>query len=181
MLTEIIGLLLSVAFGLLGFFFLARFLLQLVHADRYNPLSQAIVRLTDPLLAPIRRLLRPSRSVDAASLLAVIVVQCLYVVTAVSLDGGALPGLPQLLLVAAVRTVDLMLAFYFYALFIAVIASWVAPAGGHPALSLIHQLTEPILAPIRRLLPPAGGIDFSTMVALLILYILRDIVLPRLL
>jgi len=180
MFSEIVTLLLSVAFGLLGFFFIARFLLQLVRADFYNPISQSIVRLTDPLLQPVRQLLKARGNIDFAALVAVLVVELLDVITVFTFAGEALPGLPALALLTMMRSLDLVLGFYFYALLVSIIASWIAPAGGHPALSLIHQLTEPLLAPIRRLLPPAGGLDFSTMVAMLIIYILRDIVLPRL-
>lgn len=180
MLSEIATFLLTVAFGLLGFFFIARFLLQVVRADFYNPISQSIVRLTDPVLQPMRQLLKPRGNIDFAALVAVLVVELLHIVTVFTFAGAALPGVPALALLTVVQSIDLMLGIYFYALLVSIIASWIAPAGGHPALSLIHQLTEPVLAPIRRLLPPAGGLDFSTMVALLIIYILRDIVLPRL-
>jgi len=168
--------LLEVLVGLGTFLFLARFLLQACRVDFYNPISQGIVRLTDPVLKPARLVLRGYRNIDFAAFLAALVVQFL----ALLLVSGMDLGMTALLLGhATVKTIVFMIAIIRWSIIIVAIASLVAPGSDHPALRLLDQLVEPVLAPARRILPPMGGFDLSPLIALVVLYML-ELILPDL-
>ncbi len=147
-------------FGLYFIVVVLRFLMQLSRADYYNPISQAIVKITDPAIRPLRPLLPAIRGVDTATLLVAALVQLVAVVLVMFLKGASF-FYPIYIAWALLGIISTVLDIYFFALLIMVIASWIAPQSSNPALALIHQLTEPICAPARRLLPPMGGIDFS--------------------
>ena len=155
------------------FAFLLRFILQAVRADFYNPITQAIVRITDPVLKPTRKLIPPISGLDVASLLITLLLQLALVFL---LFYGISPVTAVVL--ASFRLLNQVLTFYFFTMFIVVILSWVAPGSRHPGAELVHQVTEPVLAPFRRLIPPVGGLDLSIMVAFLVLIVLRDYLLP---
>ncbi|MEE4361226.1 MAG: YggT family protein [Pseudomonadales bacterium] len=168
--------LVTVLFNLATFAFLVRFILQAVRADFYNPITQGIVRLTDPVLRPLRRLIPSAGGLDLAALLVAILLQMLAILLFTS---GA--SIVTVLLVSAFKLLSLVLDIYFWALVVIVIISWVAPGTYNPAAALLQQITEPLLAPFRRLIPPVGGLDFSVMVAFLVLIVIRDYLLPGLL
>lgn len=155
------------------FAFLLRFVLQAVRADFYNPLTQAIVRITDPVLKPMRRAVPSPGGLDLASLLLTVLLQFALVFL---LFSGVSPV--TAFLVASFRLLVLVLDLYFWALIIIVVISWVAPGSRHPGADLLHQVTEPLLAPFRRLIPPVGGLDFSVMVVFLVLIVVREYLLP---
>src|ERR1700726_3486475 len=142
------------------FVVLARLFLQWVRADFRNPICQAIVRLTNPLIVPLRRILPPIGKIDTASVVAVILVAIVEVVILTSLAGVPLD--PLLVLRAAVlEIVHTTLWLYFYAIFLYALLSMVAPGGYSPLQSLLTALCEPVLRPFRRFIPPLGGIDLS--------------------
>lgn len=161
------------ALTLFTFAVLARFIIQAVRADFYNPICQAIVKVTDPVLKPLRRILPSAGGLDLASLLVALVLQILLLMLLYT--GLNIPGA---LLVAPFRLLVLVLDIYFWALLIVVILSWVAPMSHHPGATLLHQVTEPLLAPFRRLIPPMGGLDFSILVVFLVLMVLREFLVP---
>ena len=157
-----------------------RFLLQLVRADYYNPISRLIVKATNPLLVPLRKLIPGFWGIDFACLVLALLVK-MAVVQLVSLIAGAGLLNPLLLLAwAFLGILALIATTYFWALVIMVIASWIAPYSHNPGLSLLRQLIEPSLAPIRKLLPDLGGLDFSPMVALMLLHIFNQYLMPAL-
>lgn len=151
--------------------FILRFLLQLVRADFYNPVSQMIVRVTQPVLRPVRRLIPSWGGIDAATILIVLVLQ-IVAVTVWFLIRGLYLNPESIALLSLIRLIDLVLNIYFLALIMHAIMSWVVQ-GYHPVMGLLGDLTAPVLNPIRRLLPTAGGIDFSPMVAILLIYFIR--------
>lgn len=155
------------------FAFLLRFILQAVRADFYNPITQAIVRITDPVLKPARKVIPPISGLDVASLLLTLLLQFALVFV---LFSGVSPVTAAVL--ASFRLLMLVLDIYFWALIIIVVISWVAPGSSHPGADLLHQVTEPLLAPFRRLIPPMGGLDFSVMVVFLVLVLIREYLLP---
>ena len=169
--------LLQVLLGLCTWLFVLRFILQAVRGNFYNPVTQLIVRLTDTIAAPVRKLAPPVANFDSASLLLAILMQ---VVLVIALMYPAWPGPGIVLALSGFRLVDMILSLYFWALLLIVIVSWVAPYTRHPGLELLHEITEPLLAPLRRLLPPAGGLDFSVLVAFLLLSIVERFLLPGL-
>jgi YggT family protein len=139
---------------------LLRLLLQWSRADFRNPICEAIVRLTNPLIVPLRRILPPIGKVDTASVVAVILVAIVEVVILTSLAGATLDPL-FVLRAAALEIAHAVLWLYFYAIFLYALISIVAPGGYTPLHSLLTALCEPVLRPIRRVIPPLGGIDLS--------------------
>jgi YggT family protein len=139
---------------------LLRFLMQVSRADYYNPICQAIVKLTDPGIKPLKKILPTVRRFDFATLTVALVIQLIAVSLVMMLKGGYLFH-PTYLAWALLGLVSTIFDIYFFSLLIMVIVSWIAPQTSHPAISLIHQLTEPICKPARKLLPPMGGLDFS--------------------
>ena len=137
-----------------------------LHASRvnfYNPLSQLIVKLTNPMLAPLRGALPAKGRIDWAALVLAVLLQSLILVGIALVAGErwALPGVATLFLWGVIGVLALLVNLYFFVLIAMIIVSWVAPGSRHPAIELIWQISEPIMAPVRSLLPNMGGIDFS--------------------
>ena len=144
-----------------------RFLLQLVRADFYNPVSQFIVKATNPLLIPLRKVIPGWGGVDIASLVLALLVQAIAVVLILLLNGIQPPL--QVALWAAIGVLNLLLQVYFWGLLITVIASWIAPNSYNPVLILINQILEPAMKPIRKIMPDMGGIDLSPIIMFLLI------------
>src|SRR5690606_9496650 len=140
---------------------LMRFVLQLVRADFYNPLSQFIVRATHPLLRPIRRIVPSIGGLDLSSLVLAVLLQMLLMAAILMIAYGAIGFPVQLPVWAIIGVTGLFLVIFFYALIISVILSWVAPGSHNPGALLVGEVCEPVLAPFRRLLPNMGGLDIS--------------------
>lgn len=151
--------------------FVLRFLLQLVRTDFYNPFSQFIVSVTQPLLKPMRRVVPGVGGLDLASIVLILLLQAAAVVIWF-LIRGVTPVADVVLIYTIARLIGLVLNIYFFALILQAILSWVAQ-GYHPIMGVLDDLTAPILSPIRRILPTAGGLDFSPMVAILLIYAIR--------
>ncbi|CDM42512.1 MULTISPECIES: YggT family protein [Pseudomonadaceae] len=145
---------------------LLRFILQLVRADFYNPLSQFIVKATQPLVTPLRRIIPGFAGLDLASLVLAILVQLLLMIVTLTLMGYNVGGfILQLLVWSMIGVTSLFLKVFFFALIISVILSWVAPGSYNPGAQLVNQICEPLLAPFRKLLPNLGGLDISPIFA----------------
>ncbi len=160
---------------------LLRFILQLVRADFYNPLSQFTVKATQPLLKPLRRIIPGFGGLDLASLALAILVQLVLMVLVILIAGAnpATVGL-QLLVWAIIAVTSLFLKIFFFAMIISVILSWVAPGSYNPGAQLVNQICEPLLAPFRRLLPNLGGLDISPIFAFIALNLLDRFVIGNL-
>lgn len=175
---EIIGEILSFLIRSIGGIYLwavlLRFLLQVARADFYNPISQALVRITNPLVKPLRRLIPGFFGVDIASLLLAVLVKLATVIPVYVIQTGSLNfSLGMVVLVSILSVLVAILNIYFLAMIAMIILSWVAAGSYHPAIVLIQQIAEPVMAPFRRLLPPMGGIDFSPMLAFLAINVVK--------
>lgn len=161
--------LLYYAFDVYIFLVLTRFILQLVRADFYNPLSQFVVKATNPPLKPLRKLIPGFGGVDVASLVLVVALVIIKILVLVLIQRGGLIGLSPLeLLVTAVQQLaSLLLNYIFWTVLARIILSWVAPDPYNPLVRVIVQITEPVMAPARKLLPPMGGFDLSPIIVLL--------------
>lgn len=148
--------------------FLLRFILQWIRADFYNPFAQAIVKITNPLILPVRRVVPTSRSVDVPTLVVLIILQAIVTWVLVSIAGFSIP-LGQLPLIVLYRLISLTLWFYSVSIFIYVILSWIGQRGYNPIALVLSELNEPLLRPFRRLLPPIGGLDLSPLLLLILL------------
>lgn len=152
---------------------LLRFLLQTARADFYNPLSQALVKLTNPLLLPLRRIIPGLWGIDLASLVLALLFHWLAMQLMVLVSGGPLLP-PHLMIVWSLFSISLnIITLYFVAGLVLFITSFLAPHSRHPIIVLVHQLLEPLLAPVRRFIPPAGGLDFSLFFVGIFLAVLR--------
>ena len=164
--------------GLVVGAFLLRLLLQLVRTDYRNPLAQTLSRLTNPVIVPLRRILPSIGRIDTASVVATLGAQLLRSAL-LMLFGGGVAGFGVLIVLASVDLLDTALLLYLGAIFVVVLLSWVAPDGYNPAGRLLADLTGPLLRPLRRSLPPLGGLDLSPMVAILLLSVLRMVLNGR--
>jgi len=157
----IVGTLLQV---LLVTVFLLRVLLPLARADSRNQLSQAVIRLTNPLVLPLRKVLPPIGKVDTASIVALLIVQTAAVALMWLLNAYPFVYTPgQFVYVVVLTLIRTVLNFYIFALFLYVILSWIAPGTNSPGAALIDTLCEPLLRPVRRVIPPLGGFDLSAL------------------
>lgn len=154
-------------FSLLFFVFLLRLLLQLVRADFRNPLSQAVVQLTNPVIMTLRRVLPPIGKIDTASVVAVIVIALARVGAGSWAHGFGVPSLALWLQLAGLEVLRSVLWIYFWSLFINALLSWIAPGPGSPAQSILNAICEPVLRPLRRMIPPLAGLDMSGLVAMI--------------
>jgi len=150
-----------------------RFLLQLSRADFYNPITQAVVRFTDPGVQLFRRFIPGFRGIDFATVVFAVLVQCMLIALLILLAGIALPPVGMILTWALAGIINLTLDIYFWSMLISIVASFIAPYSDHPALVLVRQLTEPVMAPFRRILPSMGGLDLSPILVFLSLQVLR--------
>jgi YggT family protein len=148
---------------LLTLAFVLRLLFQWVRADFRDPMADAIVRVTNWLILPLRRVLPPIRKIDTATVVAVLAVAAVRTFATLALSGVGV-GDPLLFLrVTAVDLVGLVLRIYLFALLLYWLTSFVSPGGYAPGVRLLAQLCEPVLKPVRRMIPPIGQIDFSVL------------------
>jgi YggT family protein len=159
---------------------LLRFVLQLVRADFYNPLSQFAVRATQPLLKPLRRIIPSLFGLDMSSLVLAIIVQMILMALTLLLSYGTTGDPLHLLVWSIIGVTALFLKIFFFALIVSVILSWVAPGSHNPGAELVNQICEPVLAPLRRVLPNLGGLDISPILAFLVLKLLDMLVINNL-
>ena len=157
-----------------AFLFVLRFLLQACKVDFYNPISQGIVKATDIFLRPLRAVIPGYKNLDIAAFVAAIAVHILMLAALAAINGQHL-GVGLMLGDSVLRVILLHLFIIKWSILIAIIASWIAPGNYHPALALLSQLTEPVLAPARRLLPPLGGLDLSPILVFLALGVIERI------
>ena len=160
-------------FGIYFVLIMVRFLMQVSRADYYNPLCQGIIKVTDPAIRPFRKLLPTVRGVDFATLAVGFLVELIAILLIMLVMGGA-PFLPIYIAWVLVGMFSIIFDIYFFALLIMVISSWIAPYSTHPAMTLVHQLTEPLCTPARKLLPPMGGIDFSIILVFVGIHIIDN-------
>jgi YggT family protein len=140
---------------------LLRLLLQLVRADFRNPIARALVRITNPVIVPLRRVLPPAGRVDTASVVAVLTASIIKILAVLLISGF---GVPDWLLLGRGVALDLMrllLQTWFFAILLYAVLSLVAPGAQSPAQSLLAALCEPLLSRIRRVIPPIADIDLS--------------------
>ncbi|WP_455211431.1 YggT family protein [Kaarinaea lacus] len=155
--------LIQTLFGLYLVAVMLRFLLQMTRADFYNPVSQFLVKVTNPPLIPLRRIIPGLAGIDMAAVVLLLVIQAVELVLVGLVQGFSL-GIPGLLVLTVAELLNLLLNIYFFTILIQVILSWVNPGGYNPAVALLYSLNEPILSRARRVIPPISGFDLSPIV-----------------
>ncbi len=148
---------------------LLRLLLPWMGINFNNPVSQAILRLTSPLVVPIRRVLPAIGKIDTATVVVAYGIQYLTILVIV-LIWGLPPAILPIAITAAVNLVMLLLHLFVFAIIIRIVLSWLGGGGTYnPAIAMIDAITEPVLGPFRRLVPPIGGLDISPVFAIILL------------
>lgn len=145
---------------------LLRVLLEAARADFYNSIVQLLVRLTDPLMRPLGKLIPSVGRINLAGIVLLYVIQLIGLIILVALSGQPLDPV-VLALLTVMRLIRMLLVLYMILIIVGVILSWVGHGVRHPIVPLVFQLTDPVLAPIRRVLPSLGGLDLSPLVALI--------------
>jgi YggT family protein len=176
-LTNPIIFLISTLFGLYILAVLLRFLLQLVRADFYNPVSQFLVKATNPPLKLMRRIIPGLGGIDLASLILVWLLKSIEILLIILVSGSAV-NLVAPLLWAIPELAELLINIFFFSILIQVILSWVSPGNYNPAIGLLYSLTGPVLRPAQKLLPPMGGLDLSPMLVMIGLFLLKMMLDP---
>ena len=170
-----VGLLLINAIaGFFLFVVVLRFMLQAVRADFYNPISQFLVKASNPLLIPLRKIVPGFGGLDMAAIVLILFIQLAAITLSLLAAGYPLP-FPNIIIWAALGTVGLFLKLYFWGILVVVISSWLAPQSSNPALLLIRQLVEPLTSRIRKLLPDMGGLDLSPIIIFLTIQVFEVI------
>lgn len=166
-------------FGLYILAVLLRLMLQWLRADFYNPISQFIVKITNPPLKPLRRMIPGWGGIDVASVMLLIVLQMLELYLYHLAIGRAI-GPSGLFVLAMAELIGLVINVFIGAILIQVVLSWVAPGNYNPLVGLVHRFAEPVLAPSRRIIPPLSGIDLSPLLSLVVLQLLKFLVVAPL-
>ncbi len=166
--------------GLYLLFVVARFLLQLAKADFYNPISQAVFKATDPMVRLFRSFIPGYKGIDFSSLILAFIVQFFAISVTIFLYSGAIPSVGFIVTWSFIGVLNFIILFYYYALIASIVMSFVTMFSGnmnpHPILLLVWQITEPIMAPFRRVIPPMGGLDFSPILIFLIIGLIRNFI-----
>jgi len=143
--------------------FLLRLLSPWVRADLRDPMADAIVRVTNWLILPLRKVLPPIGKIDTATVVAVLAAAAVRTFATLALSGEGVGDPAQFLRNMTVDLAGLVLRVYLFALLVYWLTSFVSPGGYAPGVRLLSQLCEPILKPVRRIIPPIGQIDFSVL------------------
>ena len=161
--------LINILFSLYILAVMLRFLLQTIRADFYNPICQFLVTVTNPALKPLRRWIPGYLGVDWPSILLMILLQLLEVCMIALLVSGQIPIMISLPVIIASKLLKLLIYTYIVIIVIQAIISWIQPGSYSPFTVLLYQLSEPLVKPIRRRIPAAGGIDWSLFLVLILL------------
>ena len=182
-------LIINTLFDLYILLVLLRFLLQMLRADFYNPVSQFIVKLTTYPLRMMRRVIPSVAGQDTSAIvLCLVLIYGKFVllrllsIPAVQIGGVMAPitgvSYAGLLVFCIADLIALVLTVFLVAVIIQVILSWINPGQYNPVIGLVHKLSDPVLKPIRRLIPSLGGIDLSPLFATLLLLVAKMLIVP---
>ena len=166
--TQAIQFLIQTIFSMYLVAIMLRILLQMTRADFYNPVSQFLVKVTNPPLIPLRRIIPGLMGIDIAAVILMLVIMMLELFLIVLINNGSI-SFPGLIVISIANLLDLLLDVYFYSILIQVLISWINPGTYNPVVSLLYSINDPLLRRARRLLPPVSGFDFSPIVVVILL------------
>jgi len=158
-------------FGLYLIAVMLRFILQVARADFYNPVSQFLVKVTNPPLVPMRRLIPGILGVDVAAIVLMLILKIIEIFLTSMMSGLSL-SIIGILMFAVTGLLELLFNVFFFTILIQVIMSWVNPGGYNPTLTLLYSINEPLLSRAKRLIPPISGFDLSPIIVLVVLQLL---------
>ena len=151
-----------------------RFLAQLCGVNGYNPISMTLRRVTNVIVLPLSRLLPSGNRFSPGALLALILIQVAFIALMFGLVGQLDAfNVLQALIWSALGAAGLLVSIIFYSVIAMIVVSFLAPQSSHPAVEFIWELTEPVMAPLRPVLPPMGGLDFSPIILFIALNVIR--------
>ncbi|KEY90857.1 hypothetical protein CF67_09028 [Candidatus Photodesmus blepharus] len=159
-----------------------RIWLQASHADFYNPFSQFIVKATEPILGTLRQIIPSVGNIDLATILFAYTLCVFKLIALILITSNGFANLStEFLFLGLVSLLKIAGGLLFWVLLICAILSWVSQ-GYSPVEYVFHQLTEPMLTPIRRIIPTIGGFDLSVLILFLVLqfanFLMGDLIGP---
>lgn len=173
-----LGTILNALAGIYLLAVLLRFLLQIAKADFYNPVSQAVIKITDPAVKVLRNFIPGYRGIDFSTLILAFIVEVVAICGLILVYGGSIPSIANVITWAFVGVAMFIINIYYYAIIASIIMSFVMMFSGnmnpHPLLQLVWQLTEPVMGPIRKVIPPLGGLDFSPIFIFIAIQIVQN-------
>ncbi|MCK4951720.1 MAG: YggT family protein [Gammaproteobacteria bacterium] len=169
--TEAGVFLINVIFGFYILMVMLRFMLQIVRADFHNPVSQFLVKITSPALKPLRRFIPGVAGIDMSAIVLLLGLKFIEQLLTFLLMGSGI-HIGALILISVTGLISLALYIYIIGIFVQVIFSWIQPGASNPIIILLYQLTEPVMRPVRRLLPPISGLDLSPLLAIIVLQLI---------
>ena len=172
--------LIDTVIGLYTLVVMLRFLFQLTGADFYNPISQTVVKLSNPPLVRLRRVVPSLPGIDTAAVVLLLILEMCRI-AGINLLSGHSPAIVGLVLLSVGELLKLAIYIIIFSIFIRAMLSWFSGAGFTPVLRLMHTFTEPVLKTFRRLLPVTGGLDFSPIVVFIVFMVVLKIVVQPLL
>lgn len=155
---------------------LLRLLLPILGADFRNPIAQGILKVTSPIITPVRRIVPAIGRLDTATVLVAFIFQLIALWLIFSIYGQMI-SLGLLAFTAVIRMLALTIMLFIFAIVVSIIISWIAPGQYNPIAAIASTLSEPVLRPFRRVVPPIGGFDISPIFALIILGAIRIFIL----
>jgi YggT family protein len=164
--------LIGVVFGFLVLTTLLRFLLALVRADFYNPISQFVVKVTNWAVVPLRRMIPPLGKIDSATLVLLLGLQVIELTLTLAVLGGGFEPL-GVVVWAVGELLSLTIMVFVVTIIVEVILSWVNPHAYNPVTDVLYALNAPLLAPARRMVPPISGLDLSPLLVLVALQLVK--------
>lgn len=177
--TNPLEFLINTLFGLYILAVMLRFLLQCVRADFYNPLSQVLVKVTNPALRPLRRVIPGFGGIDLAAVVLMLALQIANTALVLWLAGASLR--PAALIVGSIAALlSLLINVYIVSVLIQAVLSWINPNPYNPVGAILYSLNEPLLEPVRRIIPPIAGLDLSPLVVIIALQLLKMLLIPLL-
>ena len=188
-LTSPLLLIINTLFDLYILLVLVRFMLQWLRADFYNPVSQFIVRATTPPLKPLRRIIPGLGGQDIAALVLALIIILIKYFILLSMGSGAIElanvlapigsvSIIGMVIIAMAEILAMFINVFLFAIFISVILSWINSGGYNPIIGLVHSLSQPVMRPIQKFIPPLGGLDLSPLFALLGLSVVKMLLIP---
>ena len=161
-------------FSLVMLLIALRFLAQLCGVSGYNPISMTLRRVTNVIVLPLSRLLPSGNRFSPGALIALILIQMAFIALMLGLVGQLDAfNVLQALIWSALGAAGLLVSVIFYSVIAMIVVSFLAPQSSHPAVEFIWELTEPVMAPLRQVLPPMGGLDFSPIILFIALNVIR--------
>lgn len=164
--------LIQTLFGLYIGAIMLRFLLAVARADFYNPVSQFLVKVTNPPLIPLRRIIPSAMGVDLAAIVLMLILQAVELILIGAISGFGFQPV-ALAVFSVAELLSLLIKIYFFTILIQVVLSWVSPGVYNPVVGLLYSINEPLLGRARRILPPIHGFDLSPILVMIVLQLLN--------